>query len=413
MDIELVIKKNQFSPKFYPLLLDYTHRWELYNGSAGSGKSYFISQKIITRCLREKIKVLVCRRYATTLRNTCFALFKDILSSWKIKQFVKIRETDFNIQFPNGSEIIFLGLDEETKLLSLTNISCIFVEEAFEITQDMAEQLNLRMRGTNVGQQIIMAWNPISKSSWLYQFTEVNLPDNALYVKSTYLDNPFLPEEYVKALEELKVRNPRKAEVFVYGLWGTDSEGLVLTNWRAEEFDVQSIVQKKGIEHRVGMDFGYQDPSAIVETLFDRENNTIYVINEFYRQGQTLDQLKEAIERMGLKKSKIYADAAEPRTIDFFRRNYLNIYPCIKGAGSVESGIAFLQNNTIIVLPKCQSVINELDNFSYIKDKKTGLYTEKMTHEYSHSIDAMRYAYSDIYTNNKLRTLDKKVLGIR
>ena len=103
--IQLNLKKSQFVPKFYPLLLDYSKRWEVYMGSAGSAKSYFITQKIIIRCCNEKIKVLVCRRTATTIRNTCFSLFKDLLTKWKLLPYVKIRETDFNIKFPNGSEI--------------------------------------------------------------------------------------------------------------------------------------------------------------------------------------------------------------------------------------------------------------------------------------------------------------------
>jgi len=131
--LDIKLSRKLFSPKLYPLLLDYSHRYEVYKGSAGSGKSYFISQKIIYRCLQERIRVAVCRRYATTLRNSCFQLFKDILTYWKLIKYVKIRETDMDIKFPNGSEIIFLGLDEETKLLSLTDISCIFVEEVFEL----------------------------------------------------------------------------------------------------------------------------------------------------------------------------------------------------------------------------------------------------------------------------------------
>ena len=110
--IKLKLSKKIFVPKFYPLLEDYSHRWEVYMGSAGSAKSYFITQKIIFRCVKEKIKVLVCRRYGTTIRNTCFALFKDILSKWKLSpEHVQIRESDFNIKFPNGSEIIFTGLE--------------------------------------------------------------------------------------------------------------------------------------------------------------------------------------------------------------------------------------------------------------------------------------------------------------
>lgn len=91
------------------------------------------------RCLNEQIKVMVCRRYGTTIRNTCFALFKEVLEKWKLIPYVKIRETDFNIKFPNGSEIIFMGLDEETKLLSLTNISTIFIEEVYEVPKSIIE----------------------------------------------------------------------------------------------------------------------------------------------------------------------------------------------------------------------------------------------------------------------------------
>lgn len=413
MDINLNLKKSAFVPKMFPYLLDYSHRWEIHRGSAGSAKSYFITQKLIIRAINERIRILVCRRYGTTIRQTCFALFKEILEKWQLTPYVKIRETDFNITFSNGSEIIFTGLDEEGKLLSLTNIGTIFIEEATEVPRDMVEQLNLRMRGKNKQQQIIMAFNPCSKNHWLRDFCEVNPPENLLYIKSSFRDNPFLPEEYVKSLEELLERNPRKAQVYVLNEWGSDDDGLVFTNWREEEFDVLKLASTPGIEHRAGMDLGFVDPSAIVDTLYDRKNNTIYVINEFYKSGQTLDQLAAAIQQMNLAKTKIQVDAAEPRSIDFFRRKGLNVYPCIKGQNSVKARISFLQNNTIIVLPKCQNVIAELSNFSYIKDKKTGEFTEDTTHEWSHAIDGLGYAYSDIYTNKQLRSFDKKLLSIR
>ena len=163
MAVFLTLKKELCVPNFYPLLFDYSHRWEFYCGSAGSGKSYSIAQKIITRCCAEPIRVLVCRRYATTLRNSCFALFKEVLSKWKITKYVKIKETDMSITFPNGSQIIMCGLDTEEKLLSLTNISCVWVEEAFEVEKEKVEQLNLRMRGQASNQQIFLSWNPISK----------------------------------------------------------------------------------------------------------------------------------------------------------------------------------------------------------------------------------------------------------
>ena len=115
---------------------------------------------------------------------------------------------------------------------------------------------------------------------------------------------------------------------------------------------------------------------------------------------------------MNIGKTRLYVDAAEPRTIQYLRNNGVNAEACKKGGDSVKAGLMFLQDNLIVVHPSCQNFITELENFSYIKSKVTGEYTEDTTHEWSHAIDACRYAYSDIYTNKKLKTLNKSVLGL-
>lgn len=410
-NIQLNLKKEHFVPSFYPLLLDYSHRWEFYCGSAGSGKSYSIAQKLIIRACREPIKILVCRRYATTLRNSCFALFKEVLAKWKLTPYVKIKETDMSIHFPNGSQILHCGLDDEEKLLSLTNISTIWVEECFQVSKPIVEQLNLRMRGQAANQQLILSWNPISKHSWLYNFTVENPPENSIFHHSTYKDNPFLNSEYIAALDEMAVRNPAKYRVYGLGEWGVDAEGLVITNWRREEFDPMALASS-GLEHRCGMDIGWIDKSAILDTLYDRENHIIYVFNEFYKSGCQLNELAAAIKDMNLTKCKIRVDSAEPRTIQYLKSEGINADGAAKGKDSVKAGLMFLQDNLIIVHPKCQNFIMELENFSYIKSKITGEYTEDTTHEYSHAIDACRYAYSDIYTNKKMKTMNKALLSL-
>ena len=167
-----------------------------------------------------------------------------------------------------------------------------------------------------------------------------------------------------------------------------------------------------GLEHRAGMDLGWVDKTAIIDTLYDRENKTIYVFNEFYKSGCQLTELASAIGRMNLKKTKLYVDSAEPRSIQFFKQEGINAVACTKGKDSVKAGLMFLQDNLIIVHPKCQNFITELENFSYIKSKITGEWTEDTTHEYSHAIDACRYAYSDIYTQTKLKTFNKSAFGL-
>ena len=409
--INLNLKKSLFTPKAFPYIFNYSHRWEFWYGGAASSKSYSITQKLIIRCCREKITVAVCRRYGSTLRNSCFSLFKEILAKWKLTPYVKIKETDMTIEFPNGSKIIHLGLDDEQKLLSINNIGCFWIEEAFEVSKEIVEQINLRMRAKVDNQQIIMSWNPISKNSWIYDFVEVNPPENSVKLHFTFKDNPFLSQAYLDAMEDMRVRNPAKARVYYYGEYGVNPEGLVITNWRCEDFDAMKLAAA-GLEHRVGMDIGYIDPSAVINTLYDRNNKTIYVFEEFYKRGCQLSDLSSAIKDMNIGKTKVFVDAAEPRTIQFFKNENINAVACKKGRDSVKAGLRFLQDNLIIVHSSCKDFIRELENFSYIKSKQTGEWTEDTTHEFSHAIDAARYAYSDIYTNTKLKTLDKSALGL-
>ena len=411
MNIQLNLNKRIFTPKAYPYIFDYSHRWEFWYGGAASSKSYSITQKLIIRACREKITIAVCRRYGSTLRNSCFSLFKEILAKWKLTSYVKIKETDMSIEFANGSKIIHLGLDDEQKLLSLNNVGCFWIEEAFEVPRDIVEQINLRMRAKNENQQIIMSWNPINRNSWIFDFVEVNPPKDSIKLHFTFKDNPFISQEYIDAMEEMRVRNPAKARIYYYGEYGVNPEGLVLTNWREQEFNPMELAAA-GLEHRAGIDLGWIDKTAIIDSLYDRENRIIYVFNEFYKSGCQLSEIADAIGEMNLKKTKIYVDSSEPRSIQFLKNEGINAVGCTKGKDSVKAGLMFLQDNLIIVHPSCRNFIMELENFSYIKSKQTGEWTEDTTHEYSHAIDACRYAYSDIYTQTKLKSLNKAVLNL-
>lgn len=405
MAIKLNISKGLFAPKFFPLLFDYSNRWEVYMGSAGSAKSYFITQKLILRATREKIKILVCRRTARTIRNTCFSLFKDIIAKWQLTPYIKVRESDFTIIFPNGSEIIFMGLDEETKLLSLNNIGCIFVEEAFEVPKSIVEQLNLRLRGKVDNQQIILAFNPISKHHWLYDFCEVNPPSSFKYTHSTYKDNPFLNKEYIAELEELYTRNPQKARVFCDGEWGIDADGLVFHNWHVKEFNHAEIDG----ELLVGLDFGFvNDISALVASVINEKEKTIHIFREWGARGKTNKELVDVITKLGFNKSVIVADAAEPKSIEEIKRAGIQkIRACKKGADSIIHGIQKLQNYEIIVHPTCEGIIAEFENYTWQKDKYTDVYINKPIDDFNHYIDALRYSLQCV--GAKMKTIDKNL----
>ena len=404
MTMQLNIHARTFSAKFLPLLNDYSHRWEIYKGSAGSGKSHFITQKIIIKALRERRRVMICRRYGTTMRNSVFKLFKDVIESFKITHLTRIKESDMSITLPNGSEIIFVGLDNEEKLLSIAGITDVFIEEVYEVPKEIVDQLNLRMRGKAPNQQIYMAFNPISAKHWLYDFCEGSTrPESSIYSESTFRDNPFLPDEYVKALEDMYRTNPNKARVFCDGNWGADVEGLVYKN---------HVLSEQGLEVRVGIDWGFVDPTTVVVSLFDKPKKEIYIIGEFYKRGATLEEIKDGIIQLGISKQKMYCDGAEPDKVDYLRRNGFNAVSAKKGAGSVKAGISFLQDMKIICHESCVNVAAELENYVYLKDKKTGQYIEdSYDHDFSHTMDALRYSYSDLYSAARL-TSAKLMLGI-
>ena len=410
--MQLNIHARTFSAKFLPLLNDYSHRWEIYKGSAGSGKSHFITQKIIIKALREKRRVMICRRYGTTMRNSVFKLFKDVIESFKITHLTRIKESDMSITLPNGSEIIFVGLDNEEKLLSIAGITDVFIEEVYEVPKEIVDQLNLRMRGKAPNQQIYMAFNPISAKHWLYDFCEGSTrPESSIYSQSTFRDNPFLPDEYVKALEDMYRTNPNKARVFCDGNWGADVEGLVYKNHVLSDFDINELI-KQGLEVRVGIDWGFVDPTTVVVSLFDKPKKEIYIIGEFYKRGATLEEIKDGIIQLGISKQKMYCDGAEPDKVDYLRRNGFNAVSAKKGAGSVKAGISFLQDMKIICHESCVNVAAELENYVYLKDKKTGQYIEdSYDHDFSHTMDAIRYSYSDLYSAARL-TSAKLMLGI-
>ena len=347
----------------------------------------------------------MCRRYASTLRESVVKQFREVLSKWKLSKWVKIRETDFTITFPNGSEIIFKGLDDEEKLLSLTNISTVWIEEAFQVEKNKVEQLSLRMRGAATNQQLILSWNPISKNSWLYNFTVEQPPENSIFIHSTYKDNPFLSEEYTKALDELEFRNPQKYRVYGLGEWGIDSDGLVYNNWKVQEFNHEELEGQL----MCGLDFGFiHDISAFTAAIMVESQMRIYIFKEWGATGKTNADLAQVITNLGFSKSVIIADAAEPKSIEEIKRlGIMKIKPCTKGADSVLHGIQKLQNYEIIVHPSCTGVIDELENYTWQKDKHTDMYINKPIDAHNHYLDALRYSLQCL--SAKLKTLDKNL----
>ena len=198
--INLKLKKSLFNEAYLPYLTDYTRRYEVYFGGAGSGKSVFLAQKLLVKACKSKRKILILRKFATTLRDSVFQLMIDLLKKWHLYEHCTINQTTYTITLPNESVFLFKGLDDSEKIKSITDITDAWIEEASEVTDDDYTQIDLRIRALAADLQLFVSFNPVSKANWVY--TKWFDPKKATYdeeetliLRTTYKDNRFLPKD--------------------------------------------------------------------------------------------------------------------------------------------------------------------------------------------------------------------------
>ena len=159
-NITLKVSRGLFNSKYLPLLGCGTRYLVLYGG-AGSGKSVFAVQRFLLRLLSEKGRnLLVVRAVSNTNRDSTFAAFKQVISSWGLYDLFRVNESDMRIRAVNGSTVVFKGLDDSEKLKSITFengvLTDIWVEEASEVSQSDFNQLDIRLRGNGPKKQIVI-----------------------------------------------------------------------------------------------------------------------------------------------------------------------------------------------------------------------------------------------------------------
>lgn len=399
-----------FNDWIYSHIKDYSHRIEVYMGGAGSGKSYGATQKIYLKALNEKRTVLVIRKIQRTIKHSIWALMLNHIRSSGYYDQCRINRSDFEIELPNGSIFIFKGLDDEEKIKSIDGITDIVVEEATELTEDEFTQLNLRLRALVDYPQIYLMFNPISKKNWVYTyFFTGEIPLNARIIKTTYKDNKFLSADYIAELERLQYRNPAYYRIYTLGEFAT-LDKLVFPTYTTKIISENEV---KGLPIFIGLDFGYiNDPSALVWGNIDTVKKKIYVTGEYVRKGMKNDEIAETMIDLGIHKDKSYGDCAERKSIDEIREKGINIDPTEKGKGSIIHGIQWIQQYELIVDERCYKVIEELENYTWKKDKKTGEYINEPVDTFNHTLDAIRYGLNKYIKGIKTPKVLAKPVGL-
>lgn len=307
-----------------------------------------------------------------------------------------------------------MGLDDPEKIKSITGLTDAWLEEATEFTLDDFSQVNLRIRDPKAeDQEVILSFNPVSKANWCYLqfFAEdeslMEFRKTVKIVHTNYLDNPFLPQEYVQALLLMKATNEVYYKIYALGEFGS-LDKLVYNNWQKMDFDHTKI---KG-QLLCGLDFGYtNDPTQFIASILVEEEKRIYVFKEWGGTGFLNDQIAEQIKDMGFAKSLIMADSAEKKSIDEIKKKGVNrIKPCVKGQGSILQGIQKLQQYEIIIHPTCANTIEEISNYCWKKDKATNEYINEPVDAFNHCLDALRYSLQCAEARTQLTSMNKDLL---
>ena len=392
MAINITIPREVFNEVYLPFIKNRS-RYEIFYGGAGSGKSHFMAQRLIYRHLKEKgHKTLVVRKVGKTNRHSTFALLREIIAQWEATSLFKINKSDMEISCVNGNQIIFSGLDDVEKLKSIVGITDIWVEEASEITQKDFYQLDLRLRGkSKYPLQITLTFNPISHFHWLKSYFFDDPKDNSAILKTTYKDNRFIDDYYVKVLENLKNEDWTYYQIYTLGEWGSPGN-LIYTN-----YEVVKEVPSSFNEIIYGLDFGFNNPSVLLKIGI--KDGDVWVLDELYQTKLTNEDLIQELRKRVTGNQPIYADSAEPARIEEIHRRGFNIYPADK---SVKDGIDFVKRKKLYIHAACANTIKEIRAYKYKEDKDGNVLDEPVKFQ-DHAVDALRYAvYSHLKAEKPL-----------
>lgn len=354
-------------------------------GGKRSGKSYSAIQFLILKFLtgRNK-KILITRKTGPALRVTAYKTLVDLLKEIGIYKYVGHNKSFLEFTF-NSNYLLCTSIDDEEKVRS-TEWSDIFMEEANNFVYDDYQTLKLQMSAPKAQgeiNQLIIAINPTEMHGWVNK--QLIRGQHHPIIHSTYRDNPFLDSDYIKELEKLKQQDEAYWKVYGLGIFAEMAELIYKPFIELESYP-------EAMDETVyGLDFGFNNPTALVE-LGIKDQRNIYPRELLYETGLTTNDLVGKIKELNISPSAyIYCDSSEPDRIEELRRNGFYAVGSHKGKNSVKDGIDFMKSLTIHTLKQNVNLNNERASYTWKKDKSDNIFDEPVKWD-DHLLDATRYA---------------------
>lgn len=349
-------------------------RFIINEGGSRSSKTYSLCQLMIIYCLQNNNKVVsVIRKTFPALRATVLRDFIEILKDIGIYKQEAHNKSEHIYTFANGSMIEFFSVDNEQKIRGRKR-DIAWLNESNELYFDDYTQINMRTED-----KLIFDYNPSDSVSWLYELPK----DESILIKSTYRDNPFLPESIKLQIEDLKRTDEALYQIYALGEKAT-SKSNIYSNW-----SFVTHRPAKFVKYVYGLDFGYNHPTALIRVYYC--DNDIYIEPVIYESYLTTTMLIEKLGTLGIEQSvTILADYSRPEIIQ-----EMNIagYDVQNANKVVKKGIDNLKTFGVI----CQddkAIRREYENYKW---KKIGdQILDEPVKLFDDAMDAIRYATTHI-----------------
>ena len=368
------IKSTVIFEKNYEALNDPAIRFVINEGGSRSSKTYSLCQLVIIYCLQNNNKVVsIIRKTFPALRATVLRDFIEILKELNIYSVDDHNKSEHIYTFPNGSIVEFFSVDDEQKIRGRKR-DIAWCNEANELYFDDFTQLNMRTET-----KLIFDYNPSESTSWLYELPT----EESILIKSTYKDNPFLPQSIRSQIEDLKRTDEALYQIYALGEKAI-SKSNIYSNWTFVPHRPARFVN-----YVYGLDFGYNHPTALMRVYWC--DNDIYIEPVIYESYLTTPMLIDKMQSFNIEKTvTIVADYARPEIIAELNNAGYDVQNANK---VVKKGIDNIKTFGVI----CQddkAIRKEYENYKW---KKVGdMITDEPVKMWDDAMDAIRYATTHI-----------------
>jgi phage terminase large subunit len=337
-------------------------------GGTRSGKTFGLMKLLIALAYKDKYSISITSLSFPHLRKGALRDWRTIMENYDLYSVPEHMRTENTYYFPTGSYMEFFSVDDHLKVRG-PGRDILFINEANLIDFDTFTQLLLRTKVC-----CFIDYNPADEFHWIYDKI-LTRPDTH-FIKSTYQDNPFLPNEQVREIENLKNVDENYWRIYGEGERG-HSEGVIYTHW-----DNYSVCGGGGTYY--GLDFGFNAPSALVKiTEVDKE---IFAEELLYQSQLTNQDLISLLKQLVQPGHAVYCDSAEPARIAEIRKAGINALPADK---DVKAGIMFLKGRKLHIHQGSANLIKEIKSYKFLNKDSKDLLPLKMN---DHACDALRYA---------------------